>query len=80
MDLERVETGERHTLSWEGLRPASVTLPNGATVSYAYADDELVTIHEASGNVVQITYEPGALNFENPTRARSAASRTGWGS
>ena len=72
VDLELVETGERRRLTWQGLRPASITFENGATVEYAYTDDDLVAIRDATGNQLGITYEPGALNLENP---RSRAIR-----
>ena len=64
--LELVETGERRTLAWQGLRPANITFENGSSVACDYAGDDPIAIHDAAGNVVQISYEPGALNFENP--------------
>jgi len=67
---EWVETGERRTLTWSGLRPTSVTLESGAIVTYDHSGDELVAIHEPGGNVVQISYQAGGLNLEEP-RARA---------
>ena len=66
VELELVETGERRTLTWQGLRPASISFESGATVAYFFAGDDLATIRDATGNVVRISYEPGALNLESP--------------
>lgn len=70
VDLELVETGDRRSLTWEGLRPASVRYENGATVTYVHAGDDPLTITDATGNLSVITVEPNGLNLENP-RARA---------
>jgi len=69
-DVEFVETGERVTMTWEGLRMSSETRPNGATTTFTYIGDELSTKTEPSGNVVTYVYEPNGLNFGEP-RARA---------
>ena len=71
-EIEFVETGERRTFTWAGLRPATVTLESGATTTYGYAGDDPVTIIDAAGNTIQITYQPGGLDQQSP-RSRAVA-------
>jgi RHS repeat-associated protein len=69
-ELEFVETGERRSYRWAGLRPATVTLESGATTRFGYQGDDPVAITDAAGNAIQITYQPGGLDRESPrTRA-----------
>ena len=52
-EIEFVETGERRTFTWAGLRPATVTLESGATTTYSYAGDDPVAITDAAGNTIR---------------------------
>ena len=63
--VELVDAGEVTHLAWVGRRPASMTLPNGATTLFFYLDDNLASVVQPSGNVITTTYEPGAVNFDN---------------
>jgi RHS repeat-associated protein len=71
-EIEFVETGERRSFTWSGLRPATVTLESGATTTYSYAGDDPVAIADAAGNTIQIAYQPGGLDQQSP-RSRAIA-------
>jgi len=62
------DTGETFTYAWSGLRMASATLPTGVTTGFEFVQDDLATLSLPSGNVVTIEYEPGAVNFGDPSR------------
>jgi RHS repeat-associated protein len=67
-EVERSQSGEVTAFSYAGgtipaaLRPASITTPGGARTSFSISgDDDVTQIVEASGNVVSVTHEPGAV-------------------
>ena len=67
-EVERSQTGELTTFTYAGgtipaaLRPASITTPGGARTSFSISvDDDVTQIVEASGNVVSVTHESGAV-------------------
>lgn len=66
--LERhdLASGERTRWSWSGQRLATHTAPNGATTSWTWAGDDVRTRTDPPGNVVTFSYEPGAVDRENP--------------
>ncbi len=62
--------GESETtrFTWEGLRPASRTLPDGRRTSWRMLDDDVVSETQPSGNVVTTSYSPGGVDREAPLR------------
>ncbi|MBW1684197.1 MAG: RHS repeat-associated core domain-containing protein [Deltaproteobacteria bacterium] len=64
-----LDTEESRIVSWNAQRRALRDRhANGAVTEFEYDGDDLVQISEPSGNVVEITYEPGGLNLANPWR------------
>ena len=64
--MEIVDASEMITITWNGSRPMSMKLPNGATTLYTYVGDDLTALTQPSGNVVTYTYEPGAVSLDDP--------------
>jgi RHS repeat-associated protein len=65
----QLDTRDRRIVAWNAQRRViRDQLPNGATTEFVYEGDDPVQITEPSGNVVEITYEPGGLNLGNPWR------------
>jgi YD repeat-containing protein len=63
------DSGDNRIVTWNAKRRAiRDRLPNGAATDFVYEGDDPVQITEPSGNVVEITYEPGGLNLANPWR------------
>jgi len=75
--FERVElaTGELTRWAWSGERATAHTLPNGATTTWTWADDDVQARTDPSGNVVTFSYQPGAVDRENPRMRPVAAIR-----
>lgn len=73
-EIDLVATGETTSLTYTtptapGLvRPSSITTPNGATALMTVdQNDDVVEIVTLSGNVITKTYDPEALNFDDPS-------------
>jgi RHS repeat-associated protein len=64
--VERTDAGETVQYTWSGLRPSAIVLPGGVATAFTWAGDDLATLTEPSGNVVELTPAPGALNLEDP--------------
>ncbi len=64
--LELSDAGEVYSWAWSGLRPFQATAPGGVITAFGYLDDDLVSLTEPSGNVVELVYAPGAVNLEDP--------------
>jgi RHS repeat-associated protein len=60
--------GDRTRWTFAGLRPASVTAPDGSETRWTVADDEVVEERQASGRVVALAYEPAAEDRGAPWR------------
>ncbi|MEE2674992.1 MAG: RHS repeat-associated core domain-containing protein [Myxococcota bacterium] len=68
--LENVALGESTLWAYgSSLRPIAMTVNTGATTHYTWSGDDLVTEVQPSGNVVQYTYEPAAI--DRPTEVTS---------
>ena len=72
-ELERTQAGEITSIRYGAgtlpavLRPASITTPGGATTQFSVsAEDDVTVIVEPSGNVVNVSYDAGALFMESP--------------
>jgi RHS repeat-associated protein len=62
-------TGEVHTALWDAdgsRRPTGEISASGATTTYTYAGDDLVSVVAPSGNAITVTYEPGGLDTDDP--------------
>lgn len=66
-EQEYIATGDRRLVDWnDGRRVVRDRLPSGATTNFDYTVDDATTITLPSGNVLQVVYEPGALNLQDP--------------
>jgi RHS repeat-associated protein len=72
-EVERAGGAEVTRITYAGtslaaaLRPASVTTPAGARTRFTVsADDDVIRIAEPSGNVVSLSYAPGAVLPDSP--------------
>jgi len=64
-----LDTGDRRIVSWNTQRRVLRDRhANGAVTEFEYEGDDPVRITEPSGNVVEVTYEPGGLNLASPGR------------
>jgi len=63
--LERTDAGETLQYAWLDKRLTEMTLPGGVTTAFSYTGEDVTTMTEPSGNVVEITYAPGAVNLED---------------
>ncbi len=57
---------ERVSTQWVGLRPVAIVAANGATTQYAYIGDDVSVRTDPSGNRVSYSYQPDAINLEDP--------------
>jgi RHS repeat-associated protein len=73
VEQEEVASGERTRWTWSGERVTSQILPSGATTTWAWADDDVQVRADPSGNVVSFSYQPGAVDRDNPLMRPIAA-------
>jgi len=66
--VERLGASEWTELEWTGLRPSRAAGPGGRVSHFTFASDRLIAHTEPSGNAVTLSYEPGGLDLDDPTR------------
>ncbi len=70
--VKRLATEESTNIEWSALRPTRVESSVSGVTELIWLSDDLATRVDPSGNVIDFTYESGALNREDPL-SRSVA-------
>lgn len=66
--IETVSTGDVVQRTWQGFRPTSLTMPNGATTVWTWAQDDVATRVDPSGNVTTFQYDRNAVDRRQALR------------
>jgi RHS repeat-associated protein len=64
--LELVAVAELASFQWTGNRVTRVTGPDGVQINFTIVDDDVTQVIEASGNVINVSYAPNAIDPDRP--------------
>jgi len=65
-EIETAAAGDTSILAWWGMRPTSLTRPDGTTTRWTYDQDDIATRTDPSGNVTEFRYDRAAVDRQRP--------------